>query len=164
MNIHIQDSEYWIRHLELKPHPEGGFYREIFRSKQEISRMGSTILKPACTSIYYLLEGNDFSGFHRLASDELWYFHKGEPLFIYAFNEEGLLKIEELSDREGGHLSVSIQAGSWFAAAIPSGNGFSLVSCVVAPGFDFNEFEMADKHILTRLFPDQIRLIDLYCR
>jgi len=162
--MNIQNADYWIQSLGLISHPEGGFYREIFRSGIEIYRKTSTDLRQACTSIYYLLESNDFSGFHRIASDELWYYHKGEPLFIYEFNVHGSLATHELSDKETGRLSIAITAGSWFAAAIPSGTGFSLVSCAVAPGFDFAEFELANRDDLIRLFPEHAVLIDRFCR
>jgi uncharacterized protein len=162
--MNIQNADYWIQSLELILHPEGGFYREVFRSDIEIYRKSSPVLKQACTSIYYLLESVDFSGFHRIASDELWYYHKGEPLLIYEFNALGLLVTHELSDQESGRLSIAIAAGSWFAAAIPSGIGFSLVSCAVAPGFDFAEFELANRDDLNSLFPGHTAIIDRFCR
>jgi len=162
--VNIQNADYWISQLNLIAHPEGGFYREVFRSRIEIFRKSGTDLKQACTSIYYLLKDGDYSGFHRLASDEIWYYHKGEPLFIYELTMTGTLITHELSDRKSGHLSIVIEAGSWFAAVIPSGKGYSLVSCAVAPGFNFNEFEMANKDELHRLFPEHSSIIDLYCR
>src|SRR5471030_3249918 len=130
---------YWIEHLNLQPHPEGGYYKEVFRSQQELMRTGSATLKQACTSIYYLLEGSDFSGFHRLASDEIWYFHKGKPLNVHVIDKSGSHITYELSDGDTGSLSLAIPAYTWFAAEIPLGNGFALVSCAVAPGFDFKE-------------------------
>jgi len=75
---------YWIDKLNLQPHPEGGYYKETFRSDIGVTKQGDTKIKHACTSIYYLLEGKDYSGFHRIGSDEIWYFHKGEPLHIHA--------------------------------------------------------------------------------
>jgi predicted cupin superfamily sugar epimerase len=155
LSVNIQNADYWISHLNMIPHPEGGFYKEVFRSRIEILKKSGTDLKQACTSIYYLLKGGDYSGFHRLASDEMWYYHKGEPLFIYELTLAGILITHELSDRETGHLSVVIEAWSWFAAAIPSEKEFSLVSCAVAPGFDFNEFEMAIK-MSYRLFRNTV--------
>jgi predicted cupin superfamily sugar epimerase len=160
----MQDANYWIEKLSLKPHPEGGFYKEVFRSKMEVYLKSSQDPKQACTSIYYLLEGIDYSGFHRIASDELWYYHKGEPLFIYEFDLQGLFRTHELSDQHSGRLSLVIEAGSWFAASIPSGVGFSLVSCAVAPGFEFSEFEMADKASLQALYPSHISILDRFCR
>jgi uncharacterized protein len=162
--VNIQNADYWISHLNMTPHPEGGFYKEVFRSRIEIRRKESSEEKQACTSIYYLLQGADYSGFHRLASDEIWYYHKGEPLLIYELTVSGLLKTHELSDLETGDLSVVIESGSWFAAGIPSGERFSLVSCAVAPAFDFKEFEMADKDKLRQIFPQHATVIERFCR
>jgi hypothetical protein len=162
--VNIQNADYWIGQLKMVSHPEGGFYKEVFRSRIEILKKNSTDLKQACSSIYYLLKSGDYSGFHRLASDEIWYFHKGEPLLIYELTVSGFLITHELSDLKTGRLSIVIESGSWFAAAIPSGNGFSLVSCAVAPGFNFDEFEMAKKDELILLFPEHRSIIELYCR
>lgn len=162
--MEISDAAYWIKHLSLQPHPEGGYYKEVFRSEQQISRKSSADIKQACTSIYYLLEGADYSGFHRLASDEIWYFHKGAPLNIHVIDEHGSYLKHELSDAENGNLSVAILASSWFAAEIPAKSGFTLVSCVVAPGFDFSEFEMAKRDKLASQYPDHTPLFDRLCR
>lgn len=159
-----QTASYWIAHLQLQPHPEGGFYREVFRSETEVMRPPSLLPKRACTSIYYLLEGEDFSGFHRISSDEIWYFHKGAPLHIHVIDGNGEHMIMKLSDEATGSLSVVVKAGLWFAAEIPSKNGFALVSCAVAPGFEFDEFEMADKEQLTTLYPQHSELFVKLCR
>ena len=159
-----QTASYWIAHLQLLPHPEGGFYKEVFRSETEVMRPPSLLAKRACTSIYYLLEGEDFSGFHRIASDEIWYFHKGLPLHIHVFVGNGEHMIMELSDEANDNLSDEDKAGLWFAAEIPSKNGFALVSCAVAPGFEFDEFEMADKEQLTTLYPQYSELFVKLCR
>jgi len=161
--MNTKNAVYWIDHLNLQPHPEGGYYKEVFRSKQRVLRLGANELKQACTSIYYLLEGADYSGFHRIKSDELWYFHKGEPLFIHIIDEQGVLTSIELSDTSGV-LSAVVEAGLWFASEIPSCNGFTLVSCVVAPGFEFSEFEMANKQAMTLLHPQHAGLFDRLCR
>lgn len=160
----LQAATYWTERLELLPHPEGGYYKEVFRSSQEVVRKSSTAIKQACTSIYYLLEGNDFSGFHRLASDEIWYFHKGEPLLIHIIDRQGVYTTKELSDTLSGSLSVVIEAGLWFAAEIPSAQEFALVSCAVAPGFDFTEFEMAKKDELIQLYPQHRDILSRLCR
>ena len=162
--VQKQTAAFWIEQLGLQPHPEGGYYREVFRSGLEVNRSGSPAKKQACTSIYYLLEGKDFSGVHRIASDELWYFHKGSVLVIHAINERGEHTAHELSVRSTGSLSVAIEAGLWFAAEIPSGEGFVLVSCAVAPGFEFTEFEMADKGKLIKLYPAHTGLFERLCR
>ncbi|ASU35078.1 hypothetical protein MuYL_3193 [Mucilaginibacter xinganensis] len=148
----------------MQPHPEGGYYKEIFRSELAVITQTSSKIKQACTSIYYLLEGSDYSGFHRLASDEIWYFHKGSPLHIHVIDYDGTYSLLELSDHDTGFLSVVIKAGLWFAAEIPSGEGFTLASCAVAPGFDFDEFEMGNKHKMAALYPLHNNLINKFCR
>jgi uncharacterized protein len=158
------NAAYWIKHLSLRPHPEGGFYKEVFRSEMEVNRVSSAEKKQAITSIYYLLEGSDFSGFHRIASDELWYFHKGSPLLIHAIDPKGNYTALELSDTTSGSLSVTVKAGVWFASEIPSKTGFTLVSCAVAPGFELSEFEMAKKQHLVTLYPHLSLTIDRLCR
>jgi len=157
-------AAYWINHLQLQPHPEGGYYKEVFRSETEVMRPPSLLPKRACTSIYYSLEGEDFSGVHRIASDEIWYFHKGSPLHIHVIDENGEHQILELSDDVNGNLSLVVKAGLWFAAEIPSKSGFTLVSCAVAPGFEFSEFEMALKEQITILYPQHSELFVKLCR
>jgi predicted cupin superfamily sugar epimerase len=158
------NATYWIDHLKLQPHPEGGYYREVFRSQIQVTTGESANSKQACTSIYYLLEGADYSGFHRLASDEIWYFHKGAPLHIHAISPDGVYMIHELSDSATGNLSVVIPASWWFGSELPGKADFALVSCAVAPGFDFAEFEMAEKDGLTALYPQHMAIIGRLCR
>jgi len=162
--MHNKAASYWIKHLNLQPHPEGGYYKEVFRSQQQVFRPGANDAKQACTSIYYLLEGTDYSGFHRIESDEIWYFHKGVPLHIHVINEHGVHTALELSDAATGNLSIAIKAGLWFAAGIPSRKDFTLSSCAVAPGFEFSEFEMAKKDELIALYPQHAVLLDRFCR
>ncbi|MDR3695997.1 cupin domain-containing protein [Mucilaginibacter sp.] len=159
-----KNAAYWIKHLNLQAHPEGGFYKEVFRSDMQVTRLSSSEKKRALTSIYYLLEEADFSGFHRITSDELWYFHKGAPLLIHAIDPTGNYTTFELSDTASGSLSVAIKAGLWFASEIPSKTGFALVSCAVAPGFEFSGFEMAKKQELATLYPHLSLMIDRLCR
>jgi predicted cupin superfamily sugar epimerase len=160
----MENAKDWIAHLKLQPHPEGGYYKETFRSNQTVFRKTGGDLKQACTSIYYLLEGNDFSGFHRLSSDEIWYFHKGIPSLIHVIDHEGKLGSFELSDTSTGSLSFAIEGGCWFAAETITSYGFSLVSCAVAPGFDFSEFEMAKKNDLQLLYPEHKEILNRLCR
>lgn len=157
-------AQYWIDHLNLQPHPEGGYYKEVFRSVNGVTRVDGAAVKQACTSIYYLLEGKDFSGFHRLASDELWYFHKGAPLHIHVIDNGGAHSVIELSDSDTGQLQAVIPPDTWFASEIPLGSGFALVSCAVAPGFDFAEFEMAKRDELIAQDPTHRALLERLCR
>lgn len=161
--MHLTQADYWINHLKLKPHPEGGYYNEVFRSEQQVTRKGESQLKNSCTSIHYLLQNADFSSFHKLQSDEIWYFHVGSPLHIHILRPNGRYEKKELSINDTGALSVIIEAGAWFAAEIPSCLGFSLSSCVVAPGFEFAEFELGEKEKLLAMYPAQAELIERLC-
>jgi hypothetical protein len=146
-------AENIIRNYGLLPHPEGGFYRETYRSPDEISIGGK--IRNTATAIYYLLNDHDKSHFHRLSSDELWFFHQGEPLEILMIDEAGNFSFSILgvNDIPGSVPQLAIRAGIWFASRVKGGNGFSLVSCVVAPGFDFADFEMGNRAALIALYP-----------
>ena len=150
MNIKAQNL---IRNYKLLPHPEGGYYRETYRSPEIINVDGKQ--RNTATAIYYLLNDGDKSHFHRLSSDEIWFFHEGEALEILLIDQRENLIINTLGiDSELGCIpQFTIKAGTWFAARIKGGAGYSLASCVVAPGFDFADFEMANKVQLCALFP-----------
>ena len=152
-NNEKQYAAYWIDHLKMTPHPEGGYYQEEYRSKKQVSMEGREAKRQVMTTIYYLLENDDFSAFHRIKSPESWFFHKGAPLLIYSF-EEGVLVCRELSDQENGVLQITIEPGTWFAARLKEPSGFTLVSCAVAPGFEYEDFELADRNSLITEYPD----------
>ena len=148
-----------ISQLNLKEHPEGGFYAETYRShfkslnQENCSRNLSTI-------IYYLLEANDISCFHRLKSDEIWFFHQGEPLEVIMIVEGKIQKFLLGNDLQNSQLpQLIIPAGVWFAAKVKSQKNYSFVSCVVTPGFDFQDFEMANRNQLITEFPDLSEII-----
>jgi predicted cupin superfamily sugar epimerase len=160
----MDHAAYWIERLELLPHPEGGYYKEQYRSGKTVKKEDSEKHYAACTSIYYLLEGKDFSAFHRLKSDELWYFHKGAALNIYQLDTDGSVTVKRLSDSQDGELSIYIGSDTWFAAEVAGGSGYALVSCVVAPGFEFAEFEMADFSTFKTKSPENAELVKRLCR
>lgn len=148
----------YISRLSLQPHPEGGYYKETYRSAFQAAAAGEAP-GAAVTSIHYLLEGEDFSAFHRIAYPELWYFHDGEPLAIHEIDAVGNYSARTLGRGEGQHLSLAVEPGTWFAAELPGKTGFSLVSCAVAPGFRFEIFEMARREDLLRHAPARADII-----
>jgi len=152
-------ASYWIDKLNLLPHPEGGFYTETFRANLEVD--GGWGNRNALTSIFYLLEGEDFSGFHRIKASELWFWHAGETLLIHEIDEAGGFKTHKLSAE---NPFASIAPKSWFASEVENKNGYVLVSCAVAPGFDFIDFEMAKKVELTKAYPQHRNLLQKLCR
>jgi len=154
-----------IENLKLTPHPEGGYFREVYRSDEYIN---STCLPPRynsprffSTSIYYLLEGNKVSHFHRIKSDEVWNFYNGSNLIIHCLDESaGYSQIKIGSNiLSGVYPQYVIKKGIWFAAEIEDKNSFSLIGCTVAPSFDYDDFELASRSRLINLFPKEKELI-----
>ena len=152
--------------LKLIPHPEGGYYKESYRSQESFFPKGFDGERNYGTAIYFLLQQGDFSGFHRIKSDECWHFYAGSTLWIHVIHPDGRLKRIELgSDIANGELfQANVPAGCWFASEPAPGTGFALVGCTVAPAFDFNDFELAEAAVLSRQFPQHGSLIGRLCR
>lgn len=163
-------AEYFVKYLELKPHPEGGFFKETYRSNGIIS---SQCLpadfsgdKNYSTAIYFLLQKGDFSAFHRIASDECWHFYEGGTLLVHVIDQEGKYSCIRLGRKidEGETFQFVVPANCWFASEPAPGTEFTLVGCTVAPGFDFADFEMADEETLINQFPRHQSIIGRLCR
>jgi predicted cupin superfamily sugar epimerase len=155
-----KNAQYWIERLELVRHMEGSFYRQIYASKKQCQEHGNRNL---ATCIFYLLDGNDFSAFHKINGDEIWHFLIGSSLTIYIFNEkDSKLKIVKLGKDldKGENLQVIINEGNWFAAEVNDKSAFTLVGCTVIPGFDFKNFKLAEKKSLLLKFPSYKRIIE----
>ncbi|MBV6477408.1 MAG: hypothetical protein HGGPFJEG_00147 [Ignavibacteria bacterium] len=158
-----RNAEYWIEKLKLQKHPEGGHFMEIYRSEEKIYRehlpQRFSGNRNFCTSIYYLLREKEYSKFHRIKSDELWHFYDGGCMLIYEINSKGNLKVHKLGLQIENDESpvIIIKAGNWFAAK-PE-HDYCLAGCTVSPGFDFNDFEIADKTELTKKFSKHEKII-----
>ncbi|RTQ46761.1 cupin domain-containing protein [Hymenobacter gummosus] len=151
-----------IRQLQLLPHPEGGYYRETYRAAQTVANADGQP-RSVSTAIYYLLENQDKSHFHRIKSDELWFFHQGQPLEIVIIADGQLTTIVLGPDADKGQVPQAVvPAHHWFGARVQGGRGYGLVSCTVAPGFDFADFELADRAALTREFPQLQGVIEQF--
>lgn len=149
-----------IRRLRLEPHPEGGYFRETYRSP--LTTRVPQGERSASTAIYFLLKEGQVSRLHRIKSDELWHFHAGGPLTVAAILPGGgTLEAVLGPDPSAGHVyQHAVPAGSWFGAWPAAGAGFSLVGCTVAPGFDFEDFELGRRGELLRIFPAAAGLIE----
>lgn len=156
----------WIKHLGLRPHPEGGFYRETYRAAGAIparalppSFDGSRVFS---TAIYFLLAGRQRSTLHRIKSDEIWHFHRGGTLVIHLIDPKGRYSRIRLGSNpdKGDVLQAVVPAGCWFGARLASGCSYALVGCTVAPGFDFRDFELGDQAALIRRYPRHRRVIE----
>lgn len=164
------NAAYWKRHLQLTDHVEGGAFKEVYRSPlmlpNPLPGAGHKGARNASTSIYFLLEYGEFSAFHRIASDELWHYYDGGTLAIYEINADGILTRHLLGKdiESGAALQVVITAGSWFASRVESEGSFTLCGCTVAPGFDFEDFELAGRNDLQQQYPQHSALIASLCR
>jgi predicted cupin superfamily sugar epimerase len=153
------EADYWIDTLSLVPHPEGGHYRETYRSSELIDcdclpeRYHRS--RAMATAIHFLLRAGERSKLHRLASDEIWHFHSGAALRLSIIAPDGTLDVVSLGGdaATGERFQHVVAAGSWFGAEIVAGGAYCLVSCTVAPGFDFADFEMARREDLVERFP-----------
>lgn len=133
-----------IAALGLQPHPEGGHYREVFRSSRGVEAGG--LQRSAGTSIYYLLAEGAYSAWHRIDADEVWYFHAGCAVKLHVLRPDGGLVTHCLGDplrHAGAVFQAVVPAGCWFAAELADTDDFALVSCAVMPGFEFSGFQLA---------------------
>jgi predicted cupin superfamily sugar epimerase len=156
----------WIAELALERHPEGGWFRQTYRAPEEIAAQALprrfAAARAFSTAIYFLLEQGDVSHLHRLAADELWFFHAGGPLLVHAIDTAGELGTQILgaSPERGESLQALVPAGRWFGAELAAGASDALVSCTVAPGFDFADFELGERAALLALYPMHQALIE----
>jgi uncharacterized protein len=213
-------AKYWIEKLRLEPHPEGGYFRQTYKSDLTVeprafesshpaqshsfdslrSRRAGSVAKSATsggqpeartarvasTAIYFLLEGQNFSAFHRLRSDELWHFYAGSPLVVHVIDPAGEYSSILLGNHPDlGHVFQSVvKAGCWFASELAQNSDVSqkqqdplsphrvgsrhsswaLAGCTVAPGFEFEDFELARREELVREVPQHRELIERLTR
>jgi hypothetical protein len=165
-------AAHYIHSLSLQPHPEGGYFAETYRSAETIAQSG---LPPRFdgdrsfgTAIYFLLESHHISALHRIQADEIWHFYAGDPLEVFVIQPSGALTTIRLGNNiAGGEVfQAVVPAGCWFGSkpvvdsTIVDSAGFSLVGCTVAPGFDFADFEMADRFALLNEFPQHKTMIE----
>lgn len=158
-------AEYWVHALGLEAHPEGGWFRETYRSAEEIpaaalpERYGGA--RCFGTSIYFLLGPGEVSKFHRIRSDEIWHYHRGDSVRLHLLDERaGLRSVTVGPDVESKEvLQAVVPANVWFGAEVAIEHGFCLIGCTVAPGFDFADFELAERTALNAQFPSQRELI-----
>ena len=159
-----EKAKYYIEQFEMLKHPEGGWYKETYRARGVIS--GSELEgfggdRSYSTAIYFLLINGNPSVFHRIKADEVWHFYDGHALAIHELDKAGRYTEHRLGldlDRTEEPQLV-IKGGSWFASEIIKEQGWCLVGCTVAPGFDFEDFEMAERRGLIEKYPDHSELI-----
>lgn len=162
----MKTAAYWVEKYHMQPHPEGGYFAETYRATEQVphaalpARFGGS--RSFSTAIYFLLEGHHFSALHRIQADELWHFYAGDPLEVFVIHPESSeLEIIRLGpDPEAGEVfQAVVPAGAWFGSRPVAGAAYSLVGCTVAPGFDFADFELAERETLLAAFPQHEKTI-----
>lgn len=133
-------AQQLIERLELQAHPEGGYYREVYRAGLQVHSAAVDELRPAVTDIYFLLPAGQISRWHRVAHDELWNFYEGSPLAIHQLSSDFLQHRCVQLDPQIEQFKQLVPAGDWQAAE--TGGDYTLVGCTVAPGFEFTDFRM----------------------
>ncbi len=159
-----------IQHFNLLPHPEGGWYCETYKSAEFIDHSALPErfngARSFSTAIYFLLEQGSFSAFHRIKSDECWHFYSGGCLLVYIIFPNGNLETIRLGSNinKGEVFQYVVPANCWFASIPAPESQYSFVGCTVSPGFDFNDFEMADGEMLNNEYPEHSELISTLCK
>ncbi|MFC5625458.1 cupin domain-containing protein [Algoriphagus winogradskyi] len=151
---------FLVEKLNLLPHPEGGFYSETYRSEANIETSAGN--KNLTTAIYFLLTSENVSKFHRIKSDELWFFHEGSNLTVHTLSELGHKQLSlgypsSTAITSPQHL---VKAHTIFGSTVDEPDSFALVSCVVSPGFDFADFELFEAKALLQQFPESFEIIN----
>jgi predicted cupin superfamily sugar epimerase len=156
-----------IERLALEPHPEGGYYREIYRAPQGVRTLdGRELERSASTAVYYVLADDDFSAFNRVqGSDEVWHLYAGGPVELHIIGEGGGHTVLLLaSDLERGEPVAVVPAGTWQAARLAPGAEWAFCGCTVAPGFEFADFEVTPAGALLAAHPEHAELISALTR
>jgi uncharacterized protein len=153
----MQTAQHIIDRLQLAPHPEGGYFKETYRSAEIIAKdsLSSNYngARNCCTCIYFLLTPNTFSAFHRINQDEAWHFYDGSPIDLHCISPKGVHE-QIIIGRDIANGQVPqyvVPGGYWFASR-------------VSPGFDFADFELAERSNLVHLFPQHEAIISALTR
>jgi predicted cupin superfamily sugar epimerase len=161
------NANYLIENLELTKHPEGGYFKEVYRSAENLGQLPARFSgeRSTATSIYFLLNENDKSHFHKIRSDETWHFYSGSSAIIHMINKNGEYSKVVVGPNisEGEVFQFTIPYSVWFAAELVEKSSFGLFGCTVAPGFDFQDFELARADELKKLCPVEKDLIVKFC-
>ncbi|ADI00363.1 cupin domain-containing protein [Salisediminibacterium selenitireducens] len=158
-----QTANAWINAFKMEKHPEGGYYKPVYKSGLDVRGRGGET-RAAYTSIYFLLGRNDVSRFHKLTADEIWYYHAGAPLTVHMIDPKGRYETARLGLNldQGEQPQLLVPAGIIFGATPDEGHpesDFALVSCMVAPGFEFSDFTLFDRKDLLAIYPQHEAIV-----
>jgi uncharacterized protein len=157
-----RDAAQLIKKLGLEKHPEGGYFKQTYRSDTMVNVEGFDGPRNISTTIYYMLVGGQFSAFHRLKSDEIWHHYAGGSITLYAITNDG--KLSRIKIGRDGKPQTVMKAGTWFAAALNGKKSYCLTGCTMSPGFDYRDWELARKDELARMYPQHGKVIGRYTK
>jgi predicted cupin superfamily sugar epimerase len=166
----MKREDILIEKLNLTAHPEGGSFKETYRSKGVVEKNNLPASYKSkrnfCTSIYFLLKSSEFSAFHRINQDETWHFYEGSTITIHQISPSGTYSKTTLGNDilNNQYPQYTVPANYWFGATVVKVNSYSLVGCTVAPGFDFEDFELAKRNKLQKKFPNHKNIIEKLTR
>lgn len=148
MNQYVQS---WISQLQLQPHPEGGYYKEVIKG----TIVGAN-QRAQYSSIYFLLTHDNISHFHRIDADEIWYYHDGDSLMIHMIHPDGRYEQVSLGKNieAGDVLQYVVPKGTIFASSVEGQNAYALVGCMCQPAFKFEHFELLSQNWLNEQYPN----------
>ena len=155
----MKTAEYWLKKLNLEKHPEGGWFKEVYKScetlKKEHLHERYSGPRHTGTSIYFLITDKEFSAFHRIKSDEIWHFYDGSAVTIHMINTDGNYSTVKLGNNfEAGEVfQFTIPHGVWFAGTVDEADSYALIGCTVSPGFDYDDFELGIREEMMKVFP-----------
>lgn len=160
----------WIDHLDLDAHPEGGYYRETYRTDASIPETALPDRfdgpRDVATLIYFLLPAESFSALHRIRQDEIWHFYAGAAITLHQIAPDGTYTTQTLGRdvTDGQKLHTVVPTGTWFGATVDADAGYGLAGCTTAPAFEFDDFELGDREALTEAFPQHEGVIERLTR
>jgi predicted cupin superfamily sugar epimerase len=166
----MKNSLYWVNKLKLIKHPEGGYFKEVYRASESIKQehlperySGD---RNFATSIYFLISSENFSAFHKIKSDETWHFYYGSPLTLHIIDNDGKYSKIMIGNNpeEGEVFQFTVASGDWFAASVEKNNSYTLLGCTVAPGFHFDDFELGKRKEMIKKFPQYESVINKFTR
>ncbi len=161
----MRNYDFWVKTLELQKHPEGGYFKEVYRASELIKKehlpdrySGD---RNYSTSIYFLITSENYSAFHKIKSDETWHFYYGSPLTLHVLDKEGKYSRIKIGNNPGNGevFQYTVSRGDWFAASVDEKDSYALLGCTVAPGFLFDDFELGKKETMIKQFPAHETLI-----
>ena len=159
-HVPIDSAEDWIERLGLRPLAfEGGFYRETYRSSERVDasalRREYGGPRSLCTSIYYLLTPTTCSRLHRLRTDEIYHFYRGDPVVMVHLHDDGSSRVIRFGGEEEAEPQILVPAGIWQGSILAEGGRFALMGTTMSPGFDLADFEAGDRDTLLARYPDR---------